>query len=163
MKNSYMLKVTRVGEPAPLMMVDSPKIALRYWRKVVEKQPIFDPEKEHLVVLLLDTKYFIKGYSIVGIGSVNECIGGPREVFRPAVASAAFAILLMHNHPSGDPTPGERDKRHMEKIRAGGAILDIKLLDYVIVGRARKYFSFLEAEEARADEDYVEVAIEVED
>src|SRR6267143_1465810 len=102
---SYMVKVLRVGEPEVSMHIKTPGIARRYWESVVKRQPWFDESKETLVVLLLSTRYVIDGYSLVSIGTLNESFAHPREIFRAAVASGSFAIIVMHNHPSGDPRP----------------------------------------------------------
>jgi DNA repair protein RadC len=136
-KQSYMVKVLRVGECAPSMLIDTPEIACRYWRKVIESQTWFDENKEALVVLLLSTRYYVQGFSLVSIGSLNESIAHPREIFRAAIASGCYGIIVMHNHPSGDPGPSRQDHSLTKCLREAADLLQIILLDHVIVGRRR--------------------------
>ena len=134
---SYMLKVLRVGEPEQAMKVDTPGVARRYWERVIKKQTWFDENKEHLIVLLLSTRYNVEGYSLASIGTLNESIAHPRDIFRAAVASGCFAIVILHNHPSGDPSPSITDQTLTRRLIEAAEILQIKLLDHVIIGRRR--------------------------
>lgn len=143
---SYMVKVLRVGEPEVSMKVDAPELAARYWNETVAKREWFDAEKEQLVVLLLSTRYNLQGFQLVSMGSVNESIAHPREIFRAAVAGGAYAIIVMHNHPSGDPSPSVSDHSLTRRLHEAGELLQIKVLDHVVVGAgATPYFSFKEA------------------
>ena len=146
-----MLKVLRVGEPQPTIRANCPQRAVKYWKRVIVPQQWFDENKEHFVVLLLNTRYDIQGYSLVSIGSVNETISAPREIFRAAVASGAYAIITVHNHPSGCPDPSSGDRAVFAKINDAGGLLSIKALDHVIVGAKRTYYAFQE-EQAAIDE-----------
>ena len=80
---------------------------------------------------------------MVSVGSVNEAIVHPREVFCPLVALAAYAFIIVHNHPSGAPTPSKADKAFTRRLAEAAAFMEIYLLDHVIVGDY--YFSFKEA------------------
>ncbi len=128
-------------EPAPLTR---PQDAADYWHAHLATGDWFDPEKEHLVVLLLDTKLKIKAWSLVSVGSLNESIAHPREIFRAAVAAAAYGVVVMHNHPSGQTEPSHADRRLTSRLEECGRILDIHVLDHVIVGSrpAQPCFSF---------------------
>ena len=142
----------RVGESslaqysATRTVLDSPETAFNLWQEVIAADPSFEPDKEHLVAVLLNTKLRTVGYHIVSVGSLNEAIAHPRETFRAAIVAGAYAFVLMHNHPSGDTTPSEADRRLTRKIEEGARILDIHLADHVIVGTAGlgqlPYFSF---------------------
>jgi DNA repair protein RadC len=133
---AYGYRVTRIGEePAPSVKCDQPDIVAKYWADVIEKLSWYDPDKEHLVVLMLNTKYAVKGYSVVSVGSLNEAIAQPREIFRAAVASAAYGIVMIHNHPSGDPSPSQADHSLTRRIIQAADILGIKLIDHVVVGK----------------------------
>ena len=134
---SYLLKVLRVGEAEPSMRLTSPEVARRYWNAVIKKQPWFDEEKENLVVLLLSTRFNIEGYSIASIGTLNDSIAHPREIFRAAVAGGCYGIVVMHNHPSGDPSPSDTDHSLTRRLRDSANLLQIQLVDHVIVGRRR--------------------------
>lgn len=147
---SFSVKVLRVGQPADSPKLDSPELALNYWNAIITHQEWFDENKEHLVALLLNTRYNIVGYSLVSIGSVNESIAHPREVFRAAIASGAYAFILMHNHPSGDPSPSQSDYSLTRRLADGAQLLQIKFLDHVIAGTdsrpgEKSYWSFREA------------------
>lgn len=134
---SYMLKVLRVGEPEPSMRIDTPALAKRYWNNVIREQPWFDEGKEHIIVLLLSTKFEVEGYSLVSIGSLSESVAHPREIFRAAVANGNYAIIILHNHPSGDPRPSRTDQSLTTRLMQAAEILQIRLLDHVIIGRRR--------------------------
>jgi hypothetical protein len=78
------------------------------------------------------------------MGSLNECLAHPREIFRPAIANAAHFILVVHNHPSGDPNPSTTDVSLTRRLYLVGELLQIPLIDHVIIGDNGTYFSFRE-------------------
>ena len=94
-------------------------------------------EQEQLRVVLLDTKHRILGTRTVYQGSVNQAQVRVAEVFRDAVRQQATAIVAVHNHPSGDPTPSAADVALTVEIVAAGHLLDIELLDHLIIGQGR--------------------------
>jgi DNA repair protein RadC len=135
MKSPIEFKITRVREcPTPAQLIDTPEHAMAYWRAHVETAPWYDESKECLVVLILNAKHRIVGHNLVSLGGLDNCLAHPREVFRPAIVAAGYAIILMHNHPSGDPTPSFVDLQTTREIIQAGRILKIELLDHVIVG-----------------------------
>ena len=92
-------------------------------------------KKEHFAILLLDTKNQIIAFPDISIGSLNASIVHPREVFRCAINHFASSMILVHNHPSGDPSPKYgRYSYNKKKLIAGSKILDIEILDHIIVG-----------------------------
>lgn len=97
--------------------------------------------KEHFMALHLDGKNRIACYELVSIGNLNQAIVHPREVFKSALLSSAAAILLIHNHPSGDVTPSREDLEITKRLKEAGEILGIKVLDHLIIGE-EKYYSF---------------------
>lgn len=105
--------------------------------------------KESLRVILLDTRYHLLRMEEVSLGSVNESIAHPRDVFRPAVISSAYAVIVVHNHPSGDPSPSQSDHSLTRRLAEAAELLQIKLLDHIIIGAPGEgrlpYFSFKEA------------------
>ena len=105
--------------------------------------------KESLRVVLLDTRYHLIRIEEISRGSVNESIAHPRDVFRPAVLSSAYAVVVVHNHPSGDPAPSQADHSLTRRLAEAAELLQIKLLDHVIIGAPAEsrppYFSFREA------------------
>lgn len=140
-------KVVAVREcPGPeyMSVITTPEHAAAYWRSNIATAPHFNPEVECLAVILLNTKLRAKGHYIVSVGSLNEASAHPREIFRVAVASAAYGIIMLHNHPSGEPDPSDADRRLTRRVREAGDILQIHVRDHVIIGHER-YFSFCEA------------------
>jgi DNA repair protein RadC len=91
-------------------------------------------DREHLVVLLLNTKNKPIGLNTVSIGSLNSSMGHPREVFKPAILASANALILAHNHPSGDPAPSQEDKQLTARMIQAGDLLGIPVLDHIIIG-----------------------------
>ena len=105
--------------------------------------------KESLRVVLLDSKLRLLCVEQVSLGSLNECLAHPREILRPAVLHNAFAFILVHNHPSGDPTPSDADRRVTMRMAEAARMLQINFFDHVILGspsaERAPYFSFREA------------------
>jgi DNA repair protein RadC len=120
--------------PETLRECDTPDKAADYWRLHVATNPYFDPERECFVVLLLNTRRRVKGHQLVTIGTLDTILMHPREVFRVAIIAAAAAIVIMHNHPSGDPTPSEADIKVTRDLIRAGQLMKIEVLDHVIVG-----------------------------
>ncbi|HEX6797656.1 MAG TPA: DNA repair protein RadC [Ktedonobacterales bacterium] len=92
-------------------------------------------KQEQLRVLCLDTKNYVVAQQVVYQGTVNSSVVRVAEVFKPAVSRTCPAIVVVHNHPSGDPTPSPEDVRTTDQLRQAGELLDIELLDHVIVGQ----------------------------
>jgi DNA repair protein RadC len=100
-------------------------------------------QRESLRVLLLDTKHRLLRTEEISLGSLNESIAHPREILRPALLHSAYAFLLVHNHPSGDPLPSDADHRLTRRIADAARLLQIPLLDHVILGSGSPaWFSF---------------------
>lgn len=102
-----------------------------------------DSRKEYFLVLLLDGKNRIIRRVQISEGSLNQSIVHPREVFSPAVKETAAALILVHNHPTGDPAPSSEDIAITRRLREAGEIMGIKVLDHIIVGDG-EYLSFVE-------------------
>lgn len=99
---------------------------------------------EEFHVAILDAQHRLERDVLVTRGLLNSSLVHPREVFREAIAERAAAVILVHNHPSGDPTPSAEDRVVTEQLVAAGRLLDIPVHDHIIVGRGR-YMSFAEA------------------
>jgi DNA repair protein RadC len=99
---------------------------------------------EEFHVAILDAQHRLERDVLVTRGLLKSSLVHPREVFREAIAERAAAVILVHNHPSGDPTPSAEDRAVTEQLVAAGRLLDIPVHDHVIVGRGR-YVSFAEA------------------
>jgi DNA repair protein RadC len=102
-------------------------------------------EVEVFIVALLDVQHRVIALQELTRGTVNSSLVHPREVFRLAIALGAAAIIVAHNHPSGDPRPSADDRTVMEQLVAAGRLLDIPVHDSVIIGTPGRYFSFAEA------------------
>jgi DNA repair protein RadC len=124
--------------PESLRVCETPDDAAAYWRLHVITNPHFNPECECFVVLLLNTRRRVKGHQVVTMGTLDTTLVHPREVFRAAVISSASAVVLMHNHPSGDPTPSEADIKVTRELVRAGQVMNIDVLDHVIMGLATR-------------------------
>ena len=103
-----------------------------------------DLMQEEFRVLMLNTQHAVMRELLVTRGTLDTSLVHPREVFRAAVAEATSAVILVHNHPSGDPTPSAEDRDVTRQLAQAGRIIGIPVIDHVIVGDAR-YVSFVEA------------------
>lgn len=119
--------------------VRSPRDVYAVFASRLEDLPV-----EEFHVAVLDAQHRLERDVTVTRGILNSSLVHPREVFREAIAERAAAIILVHNHPSGDPTPSADDRVVTEQLVAAGRLLDIPVHDHVIVGRGR-YVSFAEA------------------
>ena len=97
---------------------------------------------EVFIVLCLDTRSAVVGWHEVSRGTLDATLVHPREVFKPAVLANAAAVIVAHNHPSGDVVPSRDDTSLTARLRAAGELLGIALLDHIIVGRAGRFFSY---------------------
>ncbi len=99
--------------------------------------------KESFIAILLSTKNHVIKTAIISVGSLNASIVHPRELFREAINASAAAVILAHNHPSGDPTPSPEDVTLTRKLVEAGKLLEIPVLDHIVLGDG-KYISFTE-------------------
>ncbi|MCZ6690196.1 MAG: DNA repair protein RadC, partial [Planctomycetota bacterium] len=100
-------------------------------------------EKETFYALLLDSKNRLIREEAISTGTLTASLVHPREVFRGAIKDAAAALIVAHNHPSGDPTPSREDLEVTSRLRATGELIGIPLLDHIIIGSGR-YVSLAE-------------------
>ena len=122
------------GEP-----IRSPRDVYALFAPRLEDLPV-----EEFHVAVLDSQHRLERDITVTRGILNSSLVHPREVFREAIAERAAAVILVHNHPSGDPAPSADDRAVTDQLVAAGRLLDIPVHDHVIVGRGR-YTSFAEA------------------
>ena len=102
-----------------------------------------DYKKEVLSVVLLDTKNKVISVKEVSVGTLNSSLIHPREVFKEAIRESAYSIILVHNHPSGDPKPSDEDLSVTKKLIKIGEVIDIKVLDHIILGK-KDFWSYLD-------------------
>lgn len=116
----------------------SPEDIFRFMKVELESKT-----REHLIALYVNTKGELIKKETLFIGSLNSSLIHPREIFKYAVIHSAAAIVIVHNHPSGDPTPSKQDIVITKRIHKNGEMMDIQLLDHVIIGKD-KYYSLKE-------------------
>ncbi len=152
-----------VGPAKAVQLAAAFGLATRLARETLVRTPLDKPQlvydllgpemrqlgKESLRIVLLDTKLHLLRDEEVSLGSLNECLAHPRDIFRPAIVHNAYAFIIAHNHPSGDPTPSEADRRLTLRIAEAARLLQITFFDHIIVGAPSldrpPYFSFREA------------------
>ena len=163
------LSVSQLAKEKGLGLAKASKLAAafelgtRVAREQIQSRPLDTPQliyqcfgpqmghlaKEQVVVAVLDTRLRHIGTEIVSIGTVNESSAHPREIFRPVITRGGYSFILIHNHPSGDPSPSRADEIVTRKLVDASKFMQIEMLDHLIIGRAAEgrlpYFSFREA------------------
>ncbi len=129
------LELGRRAAGQPLDVQHTVRDAAAVWGHFRGRLPQLD--REQFVVLLLDGRNRVQGEVRVSEGTLTAALVHPREVFAPAIRAAAAAIILVHNHPSGDPTPSPEDAAITERLRQAGELIGIRVLDHIIIGQAR--------------------------
>ena len=142
-------KLPGVGKKKVMQMMAVKEFAKRLAEKPREKVTVIhgpedvyrfvanklrNEQKEKFCVLLLNTKNHIIGFKTVSIGSLSASVGHPREAFFEAVTAHAAQMILVHNHPSGDPTPSREDLEITERMVKCGKVMSMPVLDHVIIG-----------------------------
>jgi DNA repair protein RadC len=94
-----------------------------------------ESQQEEFHVVLLDDKNKVIKSERITVGILNQALAHPREVFKPAIKESASAIILVHNHPNGDPTPSEDDKKITKELKAAAAVLGLRIIDHIVVSR----------------------------
>lgn len=102
-----------------------------------------DPQQENFFVMYLNQSHKVLKTERISHGGVTKAIADPKIIFKNAIVIGATAIIICHNHPSGNPHPSEDDRLLTKKLIAGGKLLDIAVIDHIIIGKEH-YFSFLE-------------------
>ncbi len=151
-----------IGEAKAVQLAAAFELGNRLAREQLRKQRMDKPElifellgaemraltKESLRVVLLDTKLQLIKVHEVSMGSLTESVAHPREILKPVLTHSAYGFILVHNHPSGDPTPSDQDRKLTIRVREAANLLQVEMLDHVILGNAdngrRPYFSFAE-------------------
>jgi len=156
-------RIKGVGPAKAVQLAAGFELASRLARESATRVPVETPAqvwsllgpemsrltRESLRVVLVDTKLKLLRTEEISLGSLNESLAHPREVFRPALLYSAYGLILVHNHPSGDPSPSEADRRLTQRLRSAAELLSIQFIDHIILGNADggrvPWFSFREA------------------
>jgi DNA repair protein RadC len=118
---------------AEMQIADTPERVADYWRAHIPTDRYFNPDVECFIVVMVNTRRRIMGHNLVSIGTLDTILVHPREVFRAPIIAAAAAIIMLHNHPSGDPTPSDADIKVTRDLMPAGQLLKIEVLDHVIM------------------------------
>lgn len=94
-------------------------------------------DREHFCILMLNSRNQVLRREVVSIGCLDSAIVHPREIFKSCIKTSAASVILVHNHPSGDPTPSTEDLEITRRLSEGGRLLGITVLDHVIIGKGR--------------------------
>lgn len=154
-----LMELKGVGRVKGLELLCIGELSRRIWKRMAsDAAPVFtDPaaisgfymedmrhiEQEELHLMMLNSKNALIRDSLIFKGTVSMSIASPRELFLEALRYHAVSIVLIHNHPSGDPTPSMEDRKMTARIKEAGILLGIRLLDHIIIGD-QSYFSFKE-------------------
>jgi DNA repair protein RadC len=133
--------LTRAGRDRVQLI--GPRAAAEYLLPLYGAQPV-----EQFGVILLDTKHRVLRTRILSVGTLDASVVAPREVFREATAVNAAAVIVFHNHPSGDPTPSADDVELTQRLVAAGVVMGISVIDHIVLGDVR-YCSLREMEKAK--------------
>ena len=134
--NGSEFKVTRLQDaPAERTVLDNPEELVKYLERQLVASVIYRPDVENMMVIYLNVRRRAIGFEIIGTGSLDCLHVSPREIFRGAIVMNAAAIVLAHNHPSGEPTPSEADQKVTRDLIRAGQLLKIEVIDHIILGR----------------------------
>lgn len=126
------MRMYRPGAPEHRAEVTSPEAAAEILTPLMTGL-----DREHCVTLNLDTKHRLLAATTISIGSVDHTFMSPREVFRDALLQGASAIVIAHNHPSGDATPSVDDEAVTRRLGAAGELVGVEVLDHLVIGHER--------------------------
>lgn len=144
-----LMKISGIGEVKAIRLKCLAELARRISRMTAKKRLKFDrpetiwqyykesmrhEERERVLLIMLDQKLQLICDAVLSIGTIRESVVSPRELFIMALREKAVQIMLVHNHPSGDPTPSRADLEITERVRLLGAMMEIPLVDHIIIG-----------------------------
>jgi len=101
-----------------------------------------DADREHFVMIAVNNKHRLCGLKVISTGSMTASLVHPREVYHAAIVLRAAAVIFMHNHPSGSPSPSPEDIDLTKRLKEAGDLLSIRVLDHVVIGTEGRWFSF---------------------
>ena len=128
---------------ASIKVEDRPVILSGAEAYAILKDWFLDHDRDEFVILMLNNKNRVIGINSVSVGNLSASLVHPREVFKPLILHNAAAVILAHNHPSGDPAPSVQDRQITTRLKEIGEVMGIRVLDHIVVGEGR-YYSFLD-------------------
>jgi DNA repair protein RadC len=128
----------KVGEMTSPALLNEPRAAIDYMRGAFRDFP----RQEQVWILVLTKKNHIMARERVAIGATSSCSVDPSICFRPCIVQGGSAIIIVHNHPSGDPTPSLSDVNMAKRLHECGKVLDIEVHDFIIIGDPQNHYSF---------------------
>jgi DNA repair protein RadC len=126
-------KVQRLQEAPAAAVLDNPEAIVDWLKPQLAGSLRYSADVENLIAVHLNTRRRPIGWTVISNGSLDTLLVHAREVFRDAIVSNAAAVVLVHNHPSGDPTPSEADVRITRDLIKAGQLLKIELLDHLVI------------------------------
>ena len=140
MKTVFETRFARIGETGEhyqSVKINSTQAAIEWALNSLGSYFDDKLDQEEFLIATLDTKLCVRRVVRITRGTLDASLVHPREVFRPAIADAACAILLIHNHPSGDPTPSRQDHEVTDRLKKAGDLLGINVIDHIVVGEGK--------------------------
>lgn len=134
--NGSEFKLMRLQEKPATVLADAPELVVAHLRAQLPGSLRYNPDVESFIVVLLNTRRRIIGWEVMSNGTLDTLLVHPREVFKSAIVANAAAIVLAHNHPSGDWSPSEADIKVTRDLIRAGQLMKIEVLDHVILGAA---------------------------
>lgn len=126
----------QTAESAPAHKISNTSEALTYCKQHFMRLAR-EARQEEFHVILLDEKHNVIKTEKITVGLLNESLAHPREVFKPAIQESAWALILVHNHPGGDPTPSQDDKNITKELKRAAETLGLRILDHIILGKEK--------------------------
>ena len=135
--NGSEFKICRLND-APLhpATLDNPQSIVDYLRASLPDSVAYRPDTENFIVVHLSTRKKPIGFEVISNGTLDTLLVHPREVFKSAIIANSAAIILCHNHPSGDPSPSDADITVTRNLIKAGQLMQIQVIDHVILGRS---------------------------
>jgi adenine-specific DNA-methyltransferase len=169
-----LLEISGIGEAKALQIVSSIALAKRFYDEkspkenlvLSAKDAIFlnsdlkEKKKEYLVCLYLNARNVLLKKEIVSIGTLDKGIVHPREIFAPALELRSAGIILVHNHPSGDPSPSKQDSEIFNRIIEAGKIIGVNVIDFIIIAGNENYSFFRNLQQENKDAFYISDGIQ---
>jgi DNA repair protein RadC len=136
-------RISLTREPG-VTLAERPNMEAPAQAAPILRQYIGDIDREVFVLAMLTVRHRVLGLHTVSVGCLTASLVHPREVFKPAILSGSAALVIAHNHPSGDPEPSAEDLALTRRLAAAGSLLGIEVLDHLVIGEAGRFVSLRE-------------------